>query len=267
MRIADQIGNELFLESVPRRIVCTVPSLTEFVVDLCGEAALVGVTKFCIHPPTIQDSAAIVGGTKNLNINKILALQPDLVIANKEENVEAQIVEIGLHVPVYVSDIETLAQAYEAMLAIGALLNKRLEAQLLVNNIQHQFGDLKLLRQSITCAYAIWHQPLMVAGGGTFINEMLTLLGFKTAIYTLNGDRYPTIEPVTQLNVQMLLLATEPYPFSEKHVDLYQQFLPQTKIMLVDGEAFSWYGSRMLKSVPYFKKLIQEVNEIFSFDK
>jgi len=266
MEFKDQLNRTLTLDQYPKRIVSIVPSQTELLFDLELNEKVIGITTFCIHPISWFKTKTRVGGTKNVNINKILELQPDLIIANKEENLKADIEAIEKNIPVYVSEIKTLDDALQMIDDIGRITNSSVKANAFINLINIGFNELKFYIQSInvihkkTCCYLIWQNPYMTVGNDTFINNMLEYCGFKNVFS--NKERYPIadIDEIIKAQPDIVLLSSEPYPFKEKHIVALKRFLPQTNILLVDGEMFSWYGSRLVKSVTYFKELVQKIN-------
>lgn len=242
-----------------KRIISLVPSQTELLHHLGLHEKVVGVTKFCVHPAGWKKSKTIVGGTKNIDVEKIKLLQPDLIIANKEENVKEQVEEIAKDFPVYVTDVNTLDDALKMIADIGLLTNTMEIARTLCNNIQQSFTNIKPINK-INTAYFIWRNPFMTVGGDTFINDMLKNCGFVNVF--ASQKRYPVVELETlkECNVKLLLLSSEPYPFKQKHIDELHQQLPGVKIILVDGEMFSWYGSRLMHAPSYFNQLIHSLN-------
>lgn len=255
----DQMGNQVHLESVPpKRIVSLVPSQTELLYDLGLREEVVGITKFCVHPPEWYKSKDRVGGTKNFHIDRIEALVPDLIIGNKEENVKEGIEALQQKFPVWMSDIHTFEDALKMIEQVSILVGKREEGAKLLKEIKEGFEEIQNTfssKRTLNVLYLIWRKPYMAVGRDTFIDEMLTICGFENGAKHLS--RYPTltIEDLQNLSPQLLLLSSEPYPFQEKHIVELQALLPDTQIRLVDGEYFSWYGSRLLKAVPYLKKL------------
>jgi ABC-type Fe3+-hydroxamate transport system substrate-binding protein len=253
----------------PKRIISLVPSQTELLYTLGMEDYVVGITKFCVHPPEWKHSKTIVGGTKQLHIEKIKALSPDLIIANKEENIREQIETISHIAPVWVTDVNNLDDALSMIHQMGEICYKNELANQLAKNIQNNFSSLKPLQTHKKVVYIIWKQPLMVAASQTFIHEMLLLCGFVNAFQ--NKLRYPAIteQELIASAPEFILLSSEPYPFQEKHMHYFQQLLPHSTIILVDGEMFSWYGSRLLHSVAYFKTLIENIqkNSQLTFNK
>lgn len=257
----DQMGNTIVLNNIPQRIVSVVPSQTELLYDLGLENSIVGITKFCIHPDKIYSTKTKVGGTKKLHIDQIQLLNPDIIIANKEENDRQQIEQLQQHFPVWISDIYNLDDALNMMLKLGKLFNKDLIAHKMSDEIKSSFSKLQSIKKRKKVCYLIWNNPIMVAGKNTFINDLLSRCGFDNCIEEADS-RYPeiTIEQLIKLNPDFVFLSSEPFPFNEKHVTYFNSILPRTKTVLVDGELFSWYGSRLLKSSFYFESLLNKIN-------
>ncbi|MDI3321533.1 helical backbone metal receptor [Pinibacter soli] len=258
---SDQTGNSISLLNFPKRIISLVPSQTELLYTLQLDEEVVGITKFCVHPEIWLRTKNRVGGTKDVKFDIIEQLQPDLILANKEENVKEQIEYLSTKFPVWVSDVEDIQSAYEMILQIGSMTGKGVIANELAAAIAKGFSELHSFAPptKIPVGYLIWKNPFMTVGGGTFINNMLDVCGFKNVF--ASQKRYPeiTIEDIKQSGCKALFLSSEPYPFKQKHIDELQKELPGVVIKLVDGEMFSWYGSRMLPAIEYFKRLIQEV--------
>ncbi len=260
----DQLGHNITIPFPPKRIVSLVPSQTELLFDLGLSTEIVGLTKFCIHPKVKTSGVIKVGGTKNLSIADIRKLQPDLIIGNKEENNQADIEVLQKEFPVWMSDIYTLDGAIQTIEEIGALVDRKPEAAYLNHLINAGFRDLQQLalekQINQTVAYAIWRNPYMFAGRHTFIADVLVKLGLNNII---TQNRYPEIEvtKLAELNPQLIFLSSEPYPFKEKHVSELQNELPNAKIMLVDGEMFSWYGSRLVAAVQYFFNFLDQLKD------
>ena len=251
------------LNYIPKRIVSLVPSQTELLHYLGLDEETVGITKFCVHPGKWFRTKTRVGGTKAINSSIIDKLQPDLIIANKEENVKEQIEQLAKDYPVWITDVNNLEDATKMIKDIGELTSKQKEANLLLKEITTEFDNLTSEDQTqnpkLQTTYLIWRNPYMTIGGDTFINDMLLKCGFKNIF--ANKLRYPevTIEELHIANCQLLLLSSEPYPFKQKHINELSRQLPNCKIVLVDGEMFSWYGSRLLLAPDYFKTLISSL--------
>ena len=180
-------------------------------------------------------------------------LKPDLIIGNKEENYIEGIDELAKHYPVWMSDITGLDVAFDMILAIGNLVDERAKSISIVEKIKEGFASLPYKSRK-SALYLIWKGPYMAAGRETFIDEMMDFAGFENV---LSEARYPelTLEAIQELNPEAILLSSEPYPFKQKHIAEIKAILPKCDIQLVDGEMFSWYGSRLLKSVDYFADL------------
>jgi ABC-type Fe3+-hydroxamate transport system substrate-binding protein len=248
------------LPYLPQRIISLVPSQTELLFYLGLDKEVIGITRFCIHPEAWFHKKPRIGGTKNINIEKIRGLQPDLIIANKEENIKEQIEELGKELPVLVTDISSLNDALQMITHIGTLTGKAQAAAILAGNINGAFKNLIGIENPVKTAYLIWQEPYMTVGGDTFISNMMLHCGFENIF--LEKKRYPEVS-IAQLQTadcKLLMLSSEPYPFEQKHVDRLGKLLPSTKIILVDGEMFSWYGSRLLQSAAYFNQLAAQFN-------
>ena len=254
MIFKDQLGQHIELTQIPKRIISLVPSQSELLWDLGLRDELIGITKFCIHPNEMFKFKDRVGGTKTLDIHKIRSLKPDLIIGNKEENEYAQIKELQNEFPVWMSDIYNLNDAYKMISDIGELVHKKNEATRLVSNIQKSFSVIK--KYNKTVLYLIWKNPFMAAGNSTFIGDVLNQMGLINSLK--NSDlRYPelTMDEIKNLNPNLIFLSSEPFPFKESHINELKQLVPNATIKLVDGELFSWYGGRLLKSVEYLNNL------------
>jgi ABC-type Fe3+-hydroxamate transport system substrate-binding protein len=251
----DQIGRTILLPQIPRRIISLVPSQTELLFSLGLDETVVGITKFCVHPDAWFRSKPRIGGTKAIDAARIHALQPDLIIANKEENDKQQVEALATRYPVWVSDVKTLSEALAMIRSVGALTGKETRAAELANEIDARFSILTTPSKTAMVAYLIWYRPWMAAGGDTFIHQMLRYCGFDNAFG--DRDRYPQIDPaeLTGIPDLTILLSSEPYPFRQRHIHEIQKTLPNARIMLVDGELFSWYGSRLLHAPDYFRQL------------
>jgi ABC-type Fe3+-hydroxamate transport system substrate-binding protein len=252
MEFTDHLNQTVFLPKLPERIISLVPSQTELLVDLGLEEQLVGVTKFCVHPKHLRKSKTIVGGTKNYRFEVIDSLKPDLIIGNKEENDKEGIEKLRGKYPVWVSDIQNLEDAYRMIQDLGGLTGTQVKADQIIKEIKVSF-ELPITKKG-TGVYLIWKEPWMAAGKSTFINEMLGIAGIENLI---TGDRYPaiTLEELATLEPEFLLLSSEPFPFKNSHVEELEKLFPNSRVLLVDGELFSWYGSRLKYSPAYFQGL------------
>jgi len=255
----DQMNNTIRLETSPSRIVSLVPSQTELLYALGLEDEVIGITKFCIHPNEWFVSKKRVGGTKNVDVDKVKALQPDLIIGNKEENDFENIVSLRKTAPIWMSDIFNLKDAYSMITSIGEITNKIDESLVLVGEIKEEFRKLKNSNvvQSLkgrSVQYFIWHNPNMAAGKSTFIDEILSECGL---INLTREERYPEVKLTD--SPDFIFLSSEPFPFREKHLDQFINAFPKSKVLLVNGEMFSWYGSRLKDAPSYFEALFKKL--------
>ena len=249
-------------ESLPRtkakRIISLVPSITELLFDLGLDEEVIGITKFCVHPNKWYQRKQRVGGTKNLNTDLIKQLKPDLIIANKEENERSQVEELANFCNVLLTDVVDLHGAQQMITNIGKCTHKSGVARIINKLIKDGFSNLTPLNPPVKCAYFIWQEPYMIAGKDTFISDLMLKCGF---INFTDQDRYPEIslKELESADCDLILLSSEPYPFNINHLETFRNLLPHKRIELVDGEMFSWYGSRLCRAPLYFQKLIDSI--------
>ena len=257
----DQMNQTIRLVEKPRRIVSLVPSQTEFLHYLGLEDEVVGITKFCIHPDKWFQEKPRVGGTKGVDLEKVLVLNPDLIIGNKEENTQEDIEMLKSVAPVWMSDIYDLSDAILMLRELGLILDKKDKVDELIEQILGEFSILNDFSanhasKGKTVLYFIWNEPGFVAGKNTFIDGMLRECGLINAT---RDTRYPEVHLAIQPDY--IFLSSEPFPFEEKHIASFQEKYPNSKIVLVDGEMFSWYGSRLKDAPKYFRGLLQRLVE------
>ena len=262
----DQLGKNHTFQKTPTRIVSLVPSQTELLYDLGLEENLVGITKFCVHPYHLKSTKTIVGGTKKINFNKIKALVPDIIICNKEENTLQMVTELSEICPVWITNIITIQDNLQMIQDFGQLFNKRTEARNWIDKTNNALIDFTNYMQDLPTqkvAYFIWKNPYMVSGSDNFVNEMLKINKFEN-IY-VNKGRYPEIE-LKNLAVDgdpdLILLSSEPYPFKDEDAFEIGRFTHHATTVFVDGEMFSWYGSRLVKAFDYFKIMHEKLRKI-----
>ena len=254
----DQLNERMVLDDIPRRIVSLVPSQTEFLFDIGAGDQITGVTRFCVHPEEARRDKVIVGGTKNYNLERIRELKPDLIIGNKEENVKEFVEMLRREFPVWMSDVKTLEGALSMMQELGRITGHELPARRIVSDIRQAFNQFKKLPASRTL-YFIWKNPYMVAGADTFIDHILNRIGLKNAASDLS--RYPvlSVDQIKALHPDLILLSSEPYPFKEQDREELQRICPAARIIQVDGEIFTWYGSRLRKGPAYYSRLMEMI--------
>lgn len=256
MRFKDQLNRTVELPEIPSRIISLVPSQTELLVDLGLRDRIVGITRFCVYPEDLRKTITRVGGTKGARLHKIRKLNPDFILCNKEENTKDMVRELEEIAPVWVTDMYTIADCNEMILQLGQLFQAEHRAKEIVNRINNAKEDfLRFMadKPSRKVLYTIWKNPYMAAGRNTFINELLELNKFENAISDPDS-RYPEIEFKDFKDLDVILLSTEPYPFKETHAVEMRKELHQN-VKVVDGEFFSWYGSRLIQAFEYFKSL------------
>lgn len=251
----------MFLKEVPQtshfpqRIVSLVPSQTELLYSLGLEEKVAGITKFCIHPQHWRKTKTIVGGTKQIHTGRIDQLLPDLIIANKEENVKEQVEQLAKKYPVWVTDVNNLSDALLMIRQTGELTGTESRANELAGSVEIAFSNSTDISSTVRTCYLIWQKPYMTVGGDTFINDMMIRAGLINVF--ANRNRYPeiTLDEIRQSGCELLLLSSEPFPFGTKHIEHFREQLPGIKVLLADGEMFSWYGSRLLQTPDYMKQL------------
>ena len=255
IKLLDQLNNQHFFDQTPSKIVSLVPSITETLFDFGLENSIVGITKFCVNPMHFKKTKTIVGGTKKVNFDKIKNLNPDIIFCNKEENTIEMVVELRKICSVWITDITSLNNNNQMITNFGKIFDKPAMAINFIEQIAQKSKKFQSIQKSKKAAYIIWKNPYMAAGLDTYINAVMTTIGLQNAFATEN--RYPetTIESLQKMNAELLLLSSEPYPFSEKDCAELQTFLPKTKVMLVDGEMFSWHGTPLLRALDYFEKI------------
>lgn len=254
---SDDLGRRVEHVFPPQRIVSLCPSQTETLVTLGVGDRLVGRTRYCIHPAAQVSRITEVGGTKQLRIDSLRALAPDLVIAEKEENRREDVEALAADVPVYVTDVREFDSALCMIRTLGRICDVADPAEKLADKITRRWQRLKPLPEPIRVAYLIWRKPWMVAGGDSYINDVLSRCGFRN-VFAQHAGRYPqtTLEEIATLTPEVVLLSSEPYPFAGEHRQEFASRLPESKVLVVDGEAFSWYGARMIEAADSLQALI-----------
>jgi ABC-type Fe3+-hydroxamate transport system substrate-binding protein len=256
MQFTDPLGYSFELTAPARWVVSLVPSQTELLFYLGAGPQVVGRTKFCVHPAPAVRAVPVVGGTKNANVPRILAQQPDLVLANQEENLRETVEALRPHVPVWTSRIDHLAQALAMIGTVGQLVGQAPVATQLVAELAEAFAALRP-GPARRVLYLIWREPYMAAGPGTFIGDLLARAGWQNVL-PLAAGRYPEVPPAqwAALAPDLVLLSSEPYPFKTKHLAEVSALCPSALGQLVDGELFSWYGSRLRHTPAYLQQLV-----------
>ncbi len=250
------------------RIVSLCPSLTELVFDLGRGSDLVGVTRFCVHPPEGVRGIETVGGTKSPKIERIVELAPDLVLLNEEENrvedaEELRSAGLRCHSSLPRNPADTSAMVR----SIGQALGREDEAEGIAREIDrrsHRVRESATGKRRVRFAYLIWRRPLMTASGDTFISSLLTQAGGDN-VFAGHARRYPVVEPqdLVRARPEVILLSTEPFPFQAEHIDEISRdtALAPEMFCIVDGELLSWHGSRTPAGIDYAERVIEEARE------
>lgn len=256
--IIDQLGNKINLDKRPKRIISLVPSQTELLYHLGLEEEVVGITKFCIHPAEWFHSKERIGGSKKIKIDKVKSLAPDLIIANKEENTKEDVEALREIAPVWISDVFNLEDALEMISQVSMICGKEEKGKRINTQIKANFEKLTAIKDNTRVLYMIWKKPYMAVAANTFIHHILTQhMGFQNVLE--DEVRYPKIDLNNFPEVDCVFLSTEPYPFKEKHIPEFREYFPNAKIVVVDGEFFTWYGSRLINAPAYFNDLKDKI--------
>lgn len=258
--LSDALGRELVVPHTPRRIVSLVPSLTEWLFAIGVGERVVGVTDFCLHPAAGVAGKPRVRGTKNPDRAAIVALRPDLVIANREENRERDVLALtqaGL--AVYVTDVRSVAGAIATLTELARIVDASAAAEPLLAEMRAALDNLRQpppVRRRVVVP--IWRDPWMVIGGDTYAHDLLTCCGALNLGAALPG-RYPRVarEALAALQPDLILLPSEPYRFSPADLPALRTVW-QGPVTFVDGELLTWYGPRLPQALATFRALLDD---------
>lgn len=258
--VVDHLGRTVSYTYPPKRIISLVPGITDTLYALHLENEIVGRTRYCIYPKDAVHQATTIGGTKRVMLDKIIELQPDLIIAEKEENTKEIVETLEKQFPVYVAEVQNVPDVYRLITDLGKVTNRIPEANRLQSTIQNGFESLPS-SHGMKVAYVIWKNPYMVVGNDTYIHSLLDKMGFTNAFSDYEG-RYPVVEEedFQKAKLDYLFLASEPFPFKEEHKGEFSKFIPNVDKVIIDGEMF-WYGPRMIDAVEYFRTFFQSLKD------
>ncbi len=253
------------LEVFPRRIVSLCPSITETLFALGAGNRLAGCTRFCIHP---ADDVALVpkfGGTKDPDVAAILALGPDLVFVNREENRRPDAEALAKHVPVHVSHPCSPVDVPPFLRELGSILGIEERSEPLARSIERGIFELQTLAarwRPFRFAYLVWRGPWMAAGRGTYIDGLASLAGAVNVFDRERGD-YPATTPaeLADLRPDVVFLPSEPFPFEEKHAAELRGAGVIAEMRLVDGDDWCWHGVRTLRGLEAASKFLATRSE------
>lgn len=258
LTIEDDLGDTLTLERRPERIVSLVPSITETVIALGAAERLVGITSYCVEPAEAVARIAKVGGTKGFHLDRIEALAPDLVVANKEENRKHHIDALREHYPVFVTYPRTLEDAIKMVGDLGALTGESNAAARIIADYGRAIAalDAEAVAVRLRTACMIWRDPWMAAGPDTYMSRLLERFGFEN-IFEDGGGRYPetTLETIAGRRAELVILPSEPYEFGDRDRDEVQSFFTSrghdVRVIRMDGSYLTWFGVRTVAAVGY----------------
>jgi ABC-type Fe3+-hydroxamate transport system substrate-binding protein len=254
--VRDDLGTEIVFDGPPRRIVSLVPSMTETVIDLGAAERLVGVTRYCVHPAEVVARLPQVGGTKGFSFERIAALKPDLILANKEENRKHQVDKLRAAYRVFVSYPRTVEESIGMVRSLGTLTGRSAQATEFAGAVDQVLGSMEtsIVARPLRTACMIWHEPWMAAGAETYMNALLTRVGFVN-VFDAGDGRYPktTLSEIVERKPDLVILPDEPYAFAAKdkeHLDAFlQDHGSRTRVLLFDGSLLTWFGTRTLKGL------------------
>ena len=268
MDFLDDLQRTVSLPAQPKRIICLVPSITETLFAIGAGDRVIGVTEYCTHPPERVAHLPKLGGTKDPHRDEILSLAPDLLILNDEENRKEDFtwfIEQGL--PVYVTSPRTVAEGIAMIEKLGALLKCREQSDPMTHSMRVTYDHIAAEiaqhpRLRVFCP--IWRKPWMTFNRDTYSDDMIWVCGGEN-IFREKNDRYfsVTLEEVTELAPQLVLLPSEPYPFEQKHF-VHLQPLANTPAgrgghcYCIDGMALCWYGPRIADG-------LEQLSQLFAF--
>ncbi len=262
----DATGRSLALDDPPERIVSLVPSLTEALFAFGLEEDVAGVTRFCVEPAEAK-SKPKVGGTKNVDVQAVQALEPDLVLANVEENTREDVDEmIAAGLPVFVTYPRTVAAAIAELRQLAEMTLASEEAAPILDGAARQLRraeNANGFRKPLRVFCPIWRSPWMTIGPDTYMHDFLRVCGLEN-VYGKAAERYPTVElaDVASLRPEVVLLPDEPYPFARKHMGEVIAKLGDVRIYLVDGKSLCWYGPRIGPALAEIRRLLWGENEV-----
>lgn len=248
------------------RIVSLCPSLTELVFDLGRGDDLVGITTYCVHPADRVGAVEKVRGTKDPDCARIAELRPDLVLMNEEENRLEDLEALqAAGLPCHTSFPRDVDGTAAMVRSIAAALDRSLEGERIARDIEDRRDRVRQESEGlepVRWAYLIWRKPWMTVNGDTFVDALLELAG-GVNVFADHAERYPAIEAsdLAAANPDVVLLATEPFPFEAKHADELAEAtgLARERFRVADGEYLSWHGSRTPDGIDYAAGLMRAV--------
>ncbi len=283
LRLYDDRGRELLFIRPPRRVVSLVPSDTLNVLALGAGDRLVGRTRYCTAPEGEVEHVPVVGGTKDVDVAAVAALEPDLVLCNQEENSRAHVEALAqLQLPVFVAFPRRVAEGIAHLARLARILGAEDESRDLLRRGLSMLRELEgAARPAVDAFVPIWMEPLMTLNADTFISDALALAGARNVFadrqrrYPLLADlgeaearpagerdtRYPriTLDELVQRAPRVVLLPDEPHPFGEAEAQFFRARLPGAKVVLCGGRDLSWYGAQSIEGLPRLRALVDSL--------
>ena len=256
--VVDGVGRQVTVPEPPRRIVSLVPSTTETLAELGLAERVVGRTRYCVHPRPWVEGVPTVGGTKDVDVASVAALEPDLIVGNEEENRPELWAELEALAPLYVAFPRDVDEALDDLTTLARLAGVAGRGVELVDAIRRERSPVAA---RFSYVYLIWRKPWRAAGPDTYLTHVLAEVGGDNAL-TAEGPggagRYPelTLDELVALDPDRVLLSSEPYPFAAGHA---AELGPLAgRCLLVDGEMACWHGARMLQALPYLRERLAD---------
>lgn len=262
--LVDAHGQRHARADASARIVSLVPSITELLFALELGAQVVGRTGFCIHPRAALRAVPKLGGTKDVDIDALRALAPSHVIVNIDENTRETFDALRSCVPHVVVTHPNAPSDNRALYGLlGAIFDREVQAARLIDEFDRallRLNNSVAAQRSRKVLYLIWREPWMTVSRETYIANMLALVGWQT-VPASTDVRYPAVDATALKNLQadLCLLSSEPYPFRDKHIaELHELLGGNTPVQLIDGEMVSWYGSRAIQGLDYLARYAKQ---------
>jgi ABC-type Fe3+-hydroxamate transport system substrate-binding protein len=255
MALTDASGFTLDPAEPPRRIVSLIPSITETLCALGLANALVGITVYCVAPREVVRGKTRIGGEKNPDLDAIRALQPDLVVANIEENVREHVETLrGWGIPVWVTYPRTVAEGLAMIRELGQVTGTGPRAEAILADLEPLYARVRAAsarRRPVPVFYPIWREPWMTISADTYIHDLLSVCG-AVNVFADRPTRYPTVTlaEVAARRPEVIVLPDEPFRFRRSHLEDFAPYadvpaVRARRIHLVDGKPFSWHGPRV----------------------
>lgn len=263
--VTNQLGRKTTCSFPLKKNVSFVPAITDTLFSLRLQNEIVGRTRFCIHPKGIVEKGVNGSGTKDLKLERIHELNPDLIIIDKEENTKEMVEQLEAYYPVFAFEVQTVTDAFQIMESLGSIVNRTRQADALIQDIQKAFSSFPSLYKGKRAAYVIWQNPYIVAGNNTYIQSLLDKLGFINPFTEFEG-RYPTIteDDFKKAKLDYVLLATEPFPFQENHLPIFEKMTNGSKTIIANREMF-YVRSKNTRSCALFQTTFSKITYMYQY--